>query len=519
MQQIVGQATEWMNLLLGHRESLDAVSQSASAALLSALWQGALIAAGLSIFVRLAPRMTAAHQFAVWAVGFASLMLLPLLPLFPITSHWAGTQPSINTSAISSFAQKPLLLIDSRWGLAIAALWLAASLYRAADLAYHSLSLRRLWKAARPVAMDFGYAGSLKLAGRKAVELCSTEELQRPSVIGFFAPRILIPDWLLARLTPSELDQIVLHEVEHLRRGDDWTNLLQKLGLVLFPLNPALFWIERHLCREREMACDEAVVRITNAPRAYAACLASLAERSLNHRMQAVSAGTLSLGAWQRRPELARRVHSILLRKRFLGPLGAWGLIAAVSCGLAVASIQLERCPALVAFVPTQQEAARRLARGLPDRMDVPRTTMQTGGAYMTQLKAVMPERETAPSPSHPIKRPAPSATLASAFPAIPAPVAPQQQPEVAATQEHWLVLTTWEQIDTAPGAPQTDYAQADSAENGNLPGSPSHQPSQHRVAVTRLIFRMLPSANSGTNSVPAPPMVSIRGGWIVFQL
>ena len=136
-------------------------------------------------------------------------------------------------------------------------------------------------------------------------------------MIGFLAPRILIPEWLFARLTPGELEQVVLHEAEHLRRRDDWTNLLQKLSLVLFPLNPALAWMERRLCREREMACDEGVVRRTQAPRAYAACLTSLAERGLQRRVQA-----LSLGAFERRPELVHRVHSILRRRQALHPRG-----------------------------------------------------------------------------------------------------------------------------------------------------------------------------------------------------
>ena len=49
----------------------------------------------------------------------------------------------------------------------------------------------------------------------------------------------------------------MLHEAGHLRRRDDWMNLLQKVGLVLLPLNPVLMWIERRLCLERELACDE----------------------------------------------------------------------------------------------------------------------------------------------------------------------------------------------------------------------------------------------------------------------
>ena len=75
----------------------------------------------------------------------------------------------------------------------------------------------------------------------------------------------------------------------------------------MVPLNPALVWIERRLCFERELACDDAVLRLTKAPKAYATCLTSLAEHRLGRR-----AAVLSLGAWERRSELARRVHRIL---------------------------------------------------------------------------------------------------------------------------------------------------------------------------------------------------------------
>ncbi len=77
------------------------------------------------------------------------------------------------------------------------------------------------------------------------VQICTSNEVDRPSVIGFFSPRILIPEELFAKLTTAEFGQIVLHEVGHLRRADDWINLLQKVSLVVFPLNPVLVWIER----------------------------------------------------------------------------------------------------------------------------------------------------------------------------------------------------------------------------------------------------------------------------------
>ena len=125
----------------------------------------------------------------------------------------------------------------------------------------------------------------------------------------------------MTRLTTAEFGQIVLHEVGHLRRGDDWINLLQKLSLVVVPLNPVLIWIERRLCLERELACDDDVLRLTKAPKAYATCLTNLAEQRLGRR-----AAALSLGAWEKRSELARRVHSILRCGREDGPdAGAGG--------------------------------------------------------------------------------------------------------------------------------------------------------------------------------------------------
>ncbi len=91
--------------------------------------------------------------------------------------------------------------------------------------------------------------------GSRRAELCVSDEVDRPTVIGFFAPKILIPTWLVEKLTATELEQIVLHEAGHLGRADDWMNLLQKIALVVFPLNPALAWVERRLCFERELAC------------------------------------------------------------------------------------------------------------------------------------------------------------------------------------------------------------------------------------------------------------------------
>ena len=136
--------------------------------------------------------------------------------------------------------------------------------------------------------------------GRRSVEIRLSDALDAPSVIGFFRPAVVIPRSLWNELAPEDLKQIILHEMAHLERGDDWTNLLQKLLRALCPLNPALFWAERHLCREREQACDDAVLDAAGNARAYATCLANLAENRLVRRIT-----SLAPGLWQRHSELA----------------------------------------------------------------------------------------------------------------------------------------------------------------------------------------------------------------------
>ena len=103
------------------------------------------------------------------------------------------------------------------------------------------------------------------------------------------------------------MNTILLHELAHLRRRDDWTNLVQKiLGALLF-FHPAVWWIEKKLALEREMACDDLVLASTTSPRAYAECLVSLAEKSFLRRGLA-----LAQAAVDRLRNVSLRVSQIL---------------------------------------------------------------------------------------------------------------------------------------------------------------------------------------------------------------
>jgi beta-lactamase regulating signal transducer with metallopeptidase domain len=398
-------------------QSVEHLSQIAASSLLSGIWQGILLAAGVTLFLRLVPKTTATIRFTIWTTVFVLLALLPFLNAFSSAPARAiGTHNAV-------------VQLDIRWSFAIAALWALLSLVGAIKLSITAFRLRQLWKRATPVETsgDWGAHPS----NSRSAQLCTSTEIDRPSVIGFFSPRILIPKWLFDNLTPSELKQIVLHELGHLNRADDWLNLIQKLALVLFPLNPALIWIEKRLCFEREIACDDAVLRLTKAPKAYATCLTSLAERTLDHR-----AMSLSLGAWEKQSELSRRVHNILRHAEGMSRPQAALLLGGVALTLFGSTSGLVHAPQLISFSGSQP-ALQAETPSLP-----------TGSAFHTV--AFHPNATSGPRPvllkaTMPVSPSAMPVSLTKQKPRRHTNAAQSQRVKKATTGTHQaLILTNW---------------------------------------------------------------------------
>src|SRR5215831_7294051 len=121
--------------------SLSFVSAGASAALLSAVWQGAVLCAGVAICLRLLPRLSAAARSVVWFNVFVLVLLLHMVPAF------TARVPALSGNHV------PTIHLDPRWSLAIAGLWLSLSLWRAVQLLLGAIHLRRLADRAVPVVV------------------------------------------------------------------------------------------------------------------------------------------------------------------------------------------------------------------------------------------------------------------------------------------------------------------------------------------------------------------------------
>jgi beta-lactamase regulating signal transducer with metallopeptidase domain len=398
------------------------LARFAAESLASSIWQGFLLAAAVWLCLRFVPKVSANHRFLIWTIVFLAAAFLPLFSL----SHLAASYGH----SIAVPIARPLLHFRPEWAFSIAALWLAMSGYRACALVRNAWKLRALWNKAVPIHDDRFSLLRSSASGLRRAQICSCSDLDQPCVIGFFSPRILIPDWLLDTLTAVEAEQIVLHETEHLRRFDDWFNLLQKFSLVLFPLNPVLLWIESRLCLERELACDESVVRSTKSGTSYATCLTSLAEKKLARR-----AVSLTLAAWENQSSLARRVHLILGFDRGLNPRRGRSLLATLALGTLGAAIFLSGSPQLVSFGTTDSDAVPIVAQH-----SIPPNAMYREAVFHTDARLAQAHELTAHVAA---KTENVSLTTARKKAKIRPAVHHLLKPQIEGLQG-WLVVTQW---------------------------------------------------------------------------
>src|ERR1700694_559006 len=74
---------------------LGRASEAAVTSLFTVIWQSALLAVVLIVFLKCTPRTTASIRFALWSAGFLALILLPVLRAIPLLGP-AQAASSIN---------------------------------------------------------------------------------------------------------------------------------------------------------------------------------------------------------------------------------------------------------------------------------------------------------------------------------------------------------------------------------------------------------------------------------------
>jgi TonB family protein len=319
----------------------------------------------------------AAERHVVWTAAILSAAALPVLTLLLPSWHPALAQrvaaalPAIsvtNTGTRTPHGADVVFradgidqtLLSRAWPL----LWFAGSMTGLLFFGIGTIQQRRLARRSS-ASSDHGLARitadlTRKLGCRRSVHLRESLDQPMPMTWGVFRPQILLPncvgDW-----SEERKRMVIAHELAHVQRMDWFVQTVAQIACAVYWFNP-LFWIAcKHLYRESEHACDDAVINLGVDAREYASHLLHIARTV--RQSGGVWSATLAMA---RQSTLEKRFATLLKSKRdrrgvtrkAVLSIAALTLIAVVP----LAAIRISTAAAL----PTASDDASRAQSALP---------------------------------------------------------------------------------------------------------------------------------------------------------
>lgn len=207
-----------------------------------------LIAAGEQLQLRMDAHV-ARPAFSTLVEGFAQPFLASTAAVTPGIGISQAAVPVVSAGARHSGDVLALLMIG---------IWACGLLLLLARWAKSWWQLRVAVRHATPVNSVSG------------VPVLLSQTRIEPGVFGIARPVLVLPQGILERLSASQLDAILAHELCHVRRRDNLTAVLHMMVEALFWFHPVVWWIRVRLMEERERACDEAVLASRREALVYA---------------------------------------------------------------------------------------------------------------------------------------------------------------------------------------------------------------------------------------------------------
>mgnify|MGYP002619896342 CR=1 FL=1 len=323
----------------------------------------------LALHRALGARLPARWRYALWGVLLVRLLVPLNLPPVLIPVSWADAPPSALTitepRTMSSRAMPPVrsdaremapvqapvpmapaaAQADARslivhWREMLAAAWLLGA---AAVIVWtwgrHRRSIHQLRAEAKPPpSWVADLAGDVRreLGLARAPALWVADGLPSPVLMGALRPTIFLPRGLVAHTSAEQMRFILLHELCHVRARDIWFSWVWVVALSLHWFNPLLWMVGARIARDRELACDERVLRRIGPTKKTDYCAVLLHAAAQCTRVQPSRAVPGLAGIAERTHEIERRL--LMLNRREMNSLSArmaaWGsavLLVAVS--------------------------------------------------------------------------------------------------------------------------------------------------------------------------------------------
>lgn len=207
-----------------------------------------------------------------------------------------------------------------------------------------------------------------KVGVKQSIELVESALTRTPMVVGIMKPMILFPIGAINRLSPTEVEAILAHEIAHVLRKDYIFNIIQSVIEALFYFHPAVWWISSIIRNERENCCDDVAIEICGSSMNYAKALVTVQEMAYYPMYQPALAF-----AGNRKNQLLFRVQRILNQPQnktnVMEKLIATCLLVVMMVGLSFGDNNLNNDPTLSlrgtkqsASIPTKSSSLTNVA-------------------------------------------------------------------------------------------------------------------------------------------------------------
>lgn len=329
--------------------------QISSSPELSLLAKATLILLAALAATAISRRARASVRHLVVATSFAALIVLPvflLMPPFsvdvPIAAAAAGNAAAMVEAPIRGGQPSPAAIESDTtpantplpaWSIGqwLRVTWLAGAIVFLIPVAAVLWRLSMIRRTGIPIAWHRHELSRLADARGVSlpIELLEHEAVPGPFTFGLARPVIVLPpdarEW-----NEAELRRALMHEIEHIHRGDWVMHILARAIAALYWFHPLVWSAWRRLCLEAERSCDDAVV-ISEERSDYAEQLVTLAQRMSATPVQ-------PLLGMANRSDLSTRVTAVLDDRVHRGRAGlalaAGTITAAAAVVLSVAPVR-----------------------------------------------------------------------------------------------------------------------------------------------------------------------------------
>ena len=296
-------------------------------------WQLAVFVALVAAVAWCARRASPQVRYLLWSLVLVKIFLPPSLAVnwgvgtWGLRPAWESLQSAVAEEFIVNRSQEQMASnheveksapsqaahFEVKPRGTLFALWLAGffGLFSTSIWQYRKLlQSTRAMKSVDEWPLQFEYERlALKMTSADSPELFLSDEIAGPFLFGFWKPKIVLPQSMVDGLSYEELRNVLAHELNHWQRRDLWIGWVQVLAQSLMWFHPLVWWANSRLRHERECACDEGVLQLSESePAVYGETLLRVLSAA---KGRAVLQGNL-IGVFEPGGNIQQRLEQIM---------------------------------------------------------------------------------------------------------------------------------------------------------------------------------------------------------------